>query len=118
MSCANERVLLHAYVDGELDLIRSLEIEKHLEGCNPCAQAVENQQALASAMRGSSFYFRPPRELKPRIESALRRSEKKVRWPILAFAAGLLIAGVFVDRLVQLGSRSGSEKTGRSRGAR
>ncbi len=28
----------------------------------------------ATAMRARSFYFRPPRELKPRVESALRRS--------------------------------------------
>ena len=108
MSCEDARGLLHAYVDGELDLVRSLEIEKHLESCKTCAQTVQNQQTLSSAMRSSSFYFRPPRELKPRIDAALRRSERKVPWSMLAFAAALLIAGVFVDRLVQFGSRSGS----------
>jgi anti-sigma factor RsiW len=93
MSCEDNRALLHAYVDGELDLIRSLEIEKHLESCKSCAQSVENQQAMASAMRGSSFYFRPPRELKPRVQAALRGSRKSIRWSMLAVAAGLLIAG-------------------------
>src|SRR5258708_29953683 len=102
MSCEDARGLLHAYVDGELDLVRSLEIEKHLESCKTCAQIVQTQQALSSAMRSSSFYFRPPRELKPRVDAALRRSEKKVPWSMLALAAGLLIAGVFVDRLVQV----------------
>lgn len=109
MICEDNRGLLHAYVDGELDLVRSLEIEKHLQGCKTCAQAVENQQALASAMRGSSFYFRPPRELRPRVNAALRRSQKSIPWSMLALAAGLLIGGIFVDRLIQFGSRSGSE---------
>jgi anti-sigma factor RsiW len=109
MNCENERGLLHAYVDGELDLVRSLEIEKHLQGCETCTQVVQNQKAVASAMRSSSFYFRPPRELKPRIGAALRRSERKVPWSMLALAAALLIAGVFVDRLVQFGSRNGSQ---------
>jgi len=109
MNCENERGLLHAYVDGELDLVRSLEIEKHLQGCKTCAQAVRNQQTLSSAMRDSSLYFRAPRELKPRLNAALRRPEKNVPWSMLAFAAALLIAGVFVDRLVQFGSRSGSQ---------
>ena len=108
MSCEDARGLLHAYVDGELDLVRSLEIEKHLESCKTCAQTVQNQQTLSSAMRSSSFYFRPPRELKPRIDAALRRSERKVPWSMLALAAALLIAGVFVDRLVQFGSGSNS----------
>jgi anti-sigma factor RsiW len=109
MSCEDARGLLHAYVDGELDLVRSLEIEKHLDGCKTCTHVVQNQQAVASAMRSSSFYFRPPRELKPRIDAALRRSDRKVPWSMLALAAALLIAGVFVDRLVQFGSRSGSQ---------
>src|SRR5437660_7207336 len=108
MSCEEERGLLHAYVDGELDLVRSLEIEKHLRDCKTCAQTVANQQAIASTMRGSSFYFRPPRELKPRVHAALRGSRKNIRWSMLALAAGLLIAGVFVDRLIQFSSRNDS----------
>jgi anti-sigma factor RsiW len=73
MNCEDEPGLLHAYVDGELDLTRSLEIEKHLEGCKTCAQCARNLQALASAMRAGSFYLRPPRELTPRVGAALRR---------------------------------------------
>jgi len=29
---------LHGYLDGELDLVRSLEIEEHLKTCPDCAQ--------------------------------------------------------------------------------
>ncbi|MGH9968050.1 MAG: anti-sigma factor family protein [Pyrinomonadaceae bacterium] len=30
--------LIHAYLDGELDLVRSLDIESHLHDCQTCAQ--------------------------------------------------------------------------------
>jgi anti-sigma factor RsiW len=78
MSCEDNRGLLHAYVDGELDLVRSLEIEKHLQGCKTCARTVQNQQSLASAMRANSLYFRPARELRPRVDAALRRSADRI----------------------------------------
>jgi anti-sigma factor RsiW len=83
MICEDNGGLLHAYVDRELDLVRSLEIEKHLQGCKRCRRAVQNQQALASAIRGSSFYFRPPRELKPRVHAALKIA-KEHPWSMLA----------------------------------
>ena len=37
MSCEEARVILDAYVDGELDLMHSIEIEKHLRTCPGCA---------------------------------------------------------------------------------
>ncbi len=112
MSCEDARDLLHAYVDGELDLVRSLEIEKHVEACKTCARAVESQQAIGAALRGGSLYHRPPRELRPRVDAALRRmarsgaQPRRLPWALLAVAAGLLIAGVFIDRLVTLSHRS------------
>ncbi len=112
MSCENTQVLLNAYVDGELDLIRSLEIEKHLEGCPACTRTVENQQTLGSALRTGSLIYRPPRELKPRVDAALRRAAKPetprrpVRWSMLAVAASFLIAGVLIDRVAPFASHS------------
>ena len=31
MACENNQLLLHAYFDGELDLVRSLEFEEHVK---------------------------------------------------------------------------------------
>jgi anti-sigma factor RsiW len=94
MSCENNPALLTAYVDGELDLVRSLEIEKHLESCQACARIVQNQQTLSSALRAGSLYYHPPRHLEQRIHTALR-SPGRINWPILAVAASLLVAGIF-----------------------
>jgi len=34
MSCAEMKPLIEGYFDQELDLVRSLEIEKHIETCS------------------------------------------------------------------------------------
>lgn len=98
-------MLLDAYVDGELDLVRSLEIEQHVEGCKACARVVENQRAIGSAMRSGALYYQPPASLGSRLDRALHgatRSEsrpKRIGWQLIAVAASLLLAVYFVARL-------------------
>jgi len=105
MSCEDAHVLLDAYVDGELDLVRSLEIEKHLEGCKACSRAMENQRALGSAMRGGALYYQPPAGLAQRVDQALQRAgrsetrPRRLGWQLIAVAASLLLAVYFVARL-------------------
>lgn len=115
MNCEEAQALLSAYVDGELDLVRSLEIERHTETCQSCARTVQNQQTLGAALRAGSLYHRPPHQLEERIRTSLRRAQpsaprtRRMRWPLLAVAASLLLAGVFVDRLVRFASRPASQ---------
>ena len=105
MSCADARMLLDAYVDGELDLVRSLEMEKHLGGCKACARAVENQRALSSAMRSGGLYYQAPATLGPRVDAMLERaarSDARPRrwgWQLIAVAASLLLGIYFVGRM-------------------
>ncbi len=109
MSCEDTQSLLNAYVDGELDLVRSLEIEKHLEGCQACMLTVENQKTLGTALREGSLYYHAPRDLEKRVDIALHRAAqsetrpRRIPWPMLAVAASLLLAGIFVNRLVHFG---------------
>jgi anti-sigma factor RsiW len=93
--------LIHAYVDGELDLARSLEVEQHMEQCEVCAIAYRNQIALRSALKDSSLYHSAPAGLQKRIRSSLRREAKSEvgrrlfgwRWlPVGALALVLLMA--------------------------
>ena len=48
MRCDEIADLLHAFGDGELDLIRNLQVEGHLRECPACTAAVRQQQALAA----------------------------------------------------------------------
>jgi mycothiol system anti-sigma-R factor len=74
VNCQDSRDLVHAYVDGELDLVRHLEVEGHLRECPACARAHEQQQALRAALRAGSLRFEAPAGLRRRIRSSLRRA--------------------------------------------
>ena len=37
MSCAETEILLHALLDGELDVGHARDVETHLQGCPRCA---------------------------------------------------------------------------------
>lgn len=73
MVCDDNARLLHGYLDGELDLVRSLEIEEHLKVCPDCAQELWNQQTLRKAFRSSSLYERAPVGLADKIRASIAR---------------------------------------------
>ena len=76
MSCQKTEESIHGYLDGELDLARSLEVEQHMAQCEVCAIAYRNQTALRSAFKDSCLYHSAPARLEKRIRSSLRREAK------------------------------------------
>jgi anti-sigma factor RsiW len=82
-------------VDGELDLVRAVEIEQHMQTCTGCAQAYKGQQSLRAAIRGSALYARAPVALEKRIQASVRQAinpapaARVLRWPWLGVAAAL-----------------------------
>ncbi|MBO0722610.1 MAG: anti-sigma factor [Blastocatellia bacterium] len=81
MSCQERQDLLHGYLDGELDIAGSLEMEWHLRGCQACMQSYRNYQALHSEIDSGSFYFKSPADLQKRIRSAVAKEGKAERMP-------------------------------------
>jgi len=115
MNCKEIKEIFHGYLDGELDLVRSVAIEQHLKDCPVCARAYREQQSLRTAMAGKSLYFNAPEGLEKRVRSAVRqlsRAEVRTegrswRWtwtwpnllaPLAATALVLLIALPLVTR--------------------
>jgi anti-sigma factor RsiW len=76
MDCSNAQTLLDAYVDGELDPLRNLEIEAHLHGCARCAQSHSDRQVIRSGLKTDSFYFRAPADIQKRIQRSVRQAAK------------------------------------------
>jgi anti-sigma factor RsiW len=117
MNCEDARRLIGAYSDGELDLVRSLEVEEHLRGCAPCTSARENLRALKEAAH--SAYFPAPDGLRESVLAAVRTSDpipqsvvirRAPRFWIttgLALAAGILL-GFFAG---QIRVRDASERS-------
>jgi anti-sigma factor RsiW len=106
VSCQEAQDLLHGYVDGELDLVRSLELEHHLQACRSCAHAYQQQQALRAAIRTGALYFTPPVQLHKRVRSAVRRASqaagrpRRWAWRWLSVAASLAFIALMLWRLV------------------
>lgn len=116
MSCELTQRFVPGYLDGELDLVRTIEMETHLKSCAACARELESQQALRDALRRGSLAYAAPAALRERIQSSLRASsgadvqESKIKWPFLNFWQ---LAGAFA--MLALISISGWQWTARLR---
>ena len=115
MTCEETGRLIHALADGELDLVKSIELEAHLQECPSCAQALEEIRRLRSLMKDSSLRFTPTRSFERRLRSAVRREAKEKsmpqapwwRWSLVA--ASLVLVMVAVWALVVMMNRPSSD---------
>jgi len=82
MNCKETQEVIHAYLDGELDVVHNLAVEQHLRECAACARSVRGQQSLRKVMGSRSLYFEAPRGLEKRVRSAVRQANKaeSARW--------------------------------------
>ena len=109
MSCQQTHELIHGYLDGELDLVKSIEIEKHLEQCPTCTQNYESLRGLQSRLRDNSLRFDPPANLEKRLRSALRREKEAQsfvsRWRWVIAGASLFAAVAIIWTVATVASR-------------
>ena len=101
MDCNETKWLLDAYVDGELERTRQLDMETHLAGCSTCTKAVEATINFRHSVRMNMPVYKAPPELKATIRAALRKvSESEPEWiselrrPLL-YAAAVLVVCLF-----------------------
>lgn len=98
-----ERNLLHAYLDDELDLVRSMELEDHLAECSDCSQEVLSYRALRESVSAAGLRYVAPTELRSRLSEQLKEAERPQAvyvprsrpmpwWSWVAVAACFLIA--------------------------
>ena len=102
MNCEEARHLVHAYVDSELDVVKSLEVEAHLSDCVACAGEEASLRVLHKALSNSALYHEAPSGLDRRVRAALgdaHRTEggwgfalRRYSWVGAAAAAVLFIA--------------------------
>jgi anti-sigma factor RsiW len=114
----NTHDLLHGYLDGELDLVRNLEFEQHLQSCPACSQSLEQQQHLRTTLSGAGLYMQAPARLRERLQKRLHEAAPpdetaapapRRRWRpehLLAVAASLALLALSGWALVQVASKS------------
>jgi anti-sigma factor RsiW len=83
LNCKDAQTLIHGYVDGELDLVKSLEIEQHIQECPACAQALAGLHALRAAVNKSSLYYHATPGLAQRVQRSVRATSQAGRTPRL-----------------------------------
>jgi len=67
MTCEEISSLLTPYADGELDLMRDLEIEQHLRECPVCAGVVQRSRSLNTMLSDPALYHRSSADLQRRV---------------------------------------------------
>ncbi len=91
MSCELTQRFVPGYLDGELDLVRTIEMETHLKSCAACARELENQKALRDALRRGSLAYATPTALRDRIQSSLGASTGARAFELAGAWYGVLI---------------------------
>ena len=74
MNCQEAQKLLHAHIDGELDIVHSLAIEEHLRACAACEREHQSLLALRKVIVTAAPRFVAPPELRESIRAALPQS--------------------------------------------
>ena len=85
MTCPDVQALLHGYLDGELDLVSALGLERHLQDCSACRDAYHGQRALQGALRAAPLRWEAPPSLEGRVRSVLRETGRP---PLRVFSLG------------------------------
>jgi anti-sigma factor RsiW len=84
LNCKEVQPLLDGYFDGELDLVRNVEVEAHLQECSACSADSQALRELRSALGSNSLYFKAPARLQHRVQDAIRGEAPQVRIPWLS----------------------------------
>jgi anti-sigma factor RsiW len=116
VDCRDVRNLLHPFADGELDLVRHLQIEHHLADCSECAERERGVRQLREALAVPRLRYTAPDALRSRLESVLAqqsdpapappaRPKKRKTAVLVATAAGVVLlvaasltAGAYLSR--------------------
>jgi len=101
MTCAEAAPLLHARLDGELDVYGSLQMERHLSECGACSEQYAVLEKLRQDIAAAGLDWSREtdlRRLRGRIRAAQRPRHHLVWWPAIAasLAAIAFVAGTWV----------------------
>jgi anti-sigma factor RsiW len=108
VACMLQHDLLDAYLDHELGVERTLEVESHLASCRRCASEVETWKEIREPLHASALYHRAPAQLEEKIRKMVRPSTVAEKLPWFqrwlwagggaAFAAAALLIAFAITR--------------------
>ena len=81
MNCPEAQSLLSPHLDSELDLLRSLDLERHLQICPDCRRRSQLTKAARAAVREHATYFAAPDPLREKITATLPSTKPTTATP-------------------------------------
>lgn len=105
MDCNRVKILLHGYIDGELDLVSALDLEEHLKSCAACSQDYEAMLAVHAAVSDNraALFQAAPADLGRRVRSSVRKANRTpFTWPTFQWRQAA--ASVLIVLLLALGA--------------
>lgn len=96
MNCNEAMQLLDAYVDGELDLTRQLDMETHLADCASCKEAAERIAHQRLIVRMNMPVYKAPPKLRSKIRATIRKEAKVPFEWLTVYDRSLAYAAAFI----------------------
>ena len=102
MNCNEQRELIHAYADDELDVSSARSLDAHLHDCPRCRTAFEAIKAVKTAVANPALYHKAPADLRRQIMKSIHRDRAsappaarwRIPWLPLGLAASILVVGL------------------------
>ncbi len=119
MNCKEAEALMDGYFDGELDLVHSLELERHLAECAECSAQLNRRRALRAGLAASPLRYRAPEPVKATVRAALdaeseanvvRMPSRRRFFPVAGSIAAALIVGITAYSLVHTAGEAQDEE--------
>lgn len=120
MECERTRALIDAYLDRELAVEVSAEIEGHIETCAACRAHYEGRRALSAHLKEPGLYVAAPEQLRRRIADAIgaeslpvarRPARRPPRRQWLQLAAACVAAAMLGSGTTYLSLTNGSRQS-------
>lgn len=110
MNCRDADRLLHAYVDGELELASALEIEDHVRECPRCQVRESGLRAMRTAVRQHAEFQTAPAALRQSLRQSYGMAHQDRMQPPRRYAAvAAVFAALVLAAVLGVSGWSGSE---------
>jgi anti-sigma factor RsiW len=104
-TCSRWELMLHGFMDGELDAVHALELEQHLATCLHCAGQLERFQTLKQVVSQKGVRWRAPDHVRAQVLAAIAQEAGKQARPAVSRwdkVFGLVRQWLFVPSLAAL----------------
>ena len=92
MRCTQRDADLQAFLDGELDPSKAVELQQHVAGCRSCQSRLQFFQEMRSELRSHTAAHKAPPYLREQLARRLRQLERRRRFLRRAAAATIAVA--------------------------